>query len=123
MFFNRVASFFVFLRDNCTGGYTYFPLINVPAQVDLEALFEGRVERGDVGGEEGGVKVKPVRGNALFWVNLDEEGKGDGRVVHAGLPVDEGEKIGLNIWPRKYFGYVDGGEEQKRTGWSGKWKD
>jgi prolyl 4-hydroxylase len=42
--------------------------------------------------------------------------------------VNEGEKIGLNIWPRKYFGYVDGGDEDRegmatRDGWSGKWKD
>jgi prolyl 4-hydroxylase len=49
--------------------------------------------------------------------------------VHAGLPVGEGEKIGLNIWPRKYFGYVDDSDEDgeeavvARQGWSGKWKD
>lgn len=106
VYFNRVASFFVFLRDNCTEGYTYFPLVE-PGSVDLEALYGGKVERGEMDGETMGVRFKPIRGNALFWVNLDEDGKGDTRVVHAGLPVGEGEKIGLNIWPRKYFGVVE----------------
>jgi prolyl 4-hydroxylase len=57
-------------------------------------------------------------------VNLNEEGEGDGRVVHAGLPVEEGEKIGLNIWPRRFFGNENGDEEKKKGGsWSGKWKE
>ena len=28
---------------------------------------------------------------------------GDRRVVHAGLPVGEGDKIGMNLWPRKFY--------------------
>jgi prolyl 4-hydroxylase len=126
--FNRVASFFVFLRDNCTEGYTYFPLVE-PAQskvVEIEKVFDGKVARGSMEGVEQGVKFKPIRGNAIFWVNLDEHGRGDRRVVHAGLPVADGEKIGLNIWPRKFFGRLegdDGGSAGKRNkAWSGKWK-
>jgi prolyl 4-hydroxylase len=76
-------------------------------------------------GQAKGVKFKPIRGNAVFWVNLDKDGKGDRRTVHAGLPIGEGEKIGLNIWPRKYFGSVDDGEKVRKAqkAWDGKWKE
>ncbi|KAI4661544.1 uncharacterized protein J4E78_004333 [Alternaria triticimaculans] len=130
VYYNRVASFFVFLRDNCTDGYTAFPLVEPSSSTDLEGLYSGKVAHGEMDGEAKGIKFKPIQGNAVFWVNLDKHGKGDRRVVHAGLPVGEGEKIGLNIWPRKYFGYLDGdgGDEAEtaqaaRQGWSGKWKD
>lgn len=39
-----------------------------------------------------------LEGSALFWRNLDEEGKGREDVLHAGLPAVGGEKVGLNIW-------------------------
>ncbi|KAF1840398.1 uncharacterized protein K460DRAFT_389938 [Cucurbitaria berberidis CBS 394.84] len=130
--FNRVASFFVFLRDNCTEGYTYFPLVEPShsdphAARDLEKLYGGKVARGEMGGVEKGVKFKPIQGNAVFWVNLDEQGNGDRRLVHAGLPVGQGEKIGLNLWPRKFYG--TSGElkqerpKKERKAWSGKWKE
>jgi prolyl 4-hydroxylase len=131
VYFNRVASFFVFLRDNCTRGETFFPLVEPsPAAVsNLEELYKDKVARGEMDGKSRGVKFKPIRGNAVFWVNLDPNGKGDRRVVHAGLPVGEGEKIGLNIWPRKFFGFVDSGDavdgkkEKERKAWGGKWKE
>lgn len=130
--FNRVASFFVFLGDNCTGGETYFPLVQ-PAfdtakqPIDVDTLYGSKVIRGSMDGEEKGVKFKPLRGNALFWVNLNEKGEGDRRVVHAGLPVGEGEKIGMNLWPRKFFGRVDDlvdedDDDNEGSGWSGNWK-
>lgn len=142
--FNRVASFFVFLKANCTDGETYFPLVEPPASsVELEKWFGGKVSRGVVDGEEKGVVFRPITGNAVFWVNLGGDGVGDRRVVHAGLPVGEGEvsccigcfgswvlilfaqKIGLNIWPRKFYGREDAEEvvERTRKGWSGKWKE
>lgn len=122
--FNRVASFFVFLRDNCTEGETYFPLVDV---LDRDAANndgalgkawsqEGRITRGDMDDEKQGVKFRPITGNAIFWVNLDKKGRGDSRMVHAGLPVGEGEKIGLNIWPRKYYGWVDGARGKVKRG-------
>ncbi|RII07132.1 hypothetical protein CUC08_Gglean008100 [Alternaria sp. MG1] len=128
VYFNRIASFFVFLRDNCTEGYTYFPLVETSLPNILDGTYNDRIAQGEMNGEAKGIRFKPMRGNAVFWVNLDKDGKGDRRVVHAGLPVNEGEKIGLNIWPRKYFGYVDGGDEDRegmatRDGWSGRWKD
>lgn len=119
--FNRAASFFVFLRANCTGGETWFPRVNVTRLgAELGEWYGDKVSAGDEG--EGGVKFKPVTGNAVFWVNLDKDGVGDRRLIHAGLEVKGGEKIGMNIWPRRIFG----GEEEKkeeRRAWSGKWKE
>jgi prolyl 4-hydroxylase len=102
--FNRVASFFVFLEANCTEGETYFPYVDVLDKDaerggDLENNFGGKVRRHD----DGGVAFRPIAGNGIFWVNLDAEGRGDRRVMHAGLPVGEGVKVGLNIWPRKFY--------------------
>jgi prolyl 4-hydroxylase len=50
---------------------------------------------------EKGVTFRPVEGNAVFWVNLQEDGHGDERVLHAGLPVTSGKKLGMNIWTRE----------------------
>lgn len=86
--FNRVASFFVFLRANCTDGETYFPLVEPDGTIEQ---FGDKVAKGEMDGEEKGVKFKPMKGNALFWVNLDGDGEGDRRVVHAGLPIGTGE--------------------------------
>ncbi|KAF2013527.1 hypothetical protein BU24DRAFT_411258 [Aaosphaeria arxii CBS 175.79] len=121
--YNRPASFFVFLRaDALEGGETWFPdvrpLTNASA---LREVYGDTVVPGEDVGVEGGVAFKPVVGNAVFWVNVDGEGVGDERVRHAGLPVRRGEKIGLNIWPRRWFGWEDGedgeggrGKERKR---------
>lgn len=104
--FNRPASFFVFLRDNCTLGHTWFPSITI--EEGKEVAFGGRVARGkEDGGDGRGVRFKPVKGSAVFWVNIGEDGIGDRRMLHAGLPVREGEKIGLNIWPRKFYAAQD----------------
>lgn len=96
--FNRVASFFVILQDNCTGGETWFPFIeNVspqPKEKDEDRLWYEH--------EDGGLAFKPVAGNAIFWVNLFGNGTGDTRTVHAGVPVTGGLKTAMNIWPRQY---------------------
>ncbi|PSS03839.1 hypothetical protein BD289DRAFT_99060 [Coniella lustricola] len=43
---------------------------------------------------------KPLAGNAVYWENFRPDGTGRGwdEAWHAGLPVVEGTKIGLNIW-------------------------
>ncbi|KAI1123873.1 hypothetical protein F5Y10DRAFT_42424 [Nemania abortiva] len=96
--FNRVASFFVILQDNCTGGETWFPFIK-PVSPQLKGGEEGQLWREH---EDGGLAFKPVAGNGIFWVNLFPNGTGDTRTVHAGLPVTSGLKTAMNIWPRKY---------------------
>lgn len=98
--YNRVATFFVVLQANHTGGgETWFP--RVKAITSQERREEEGVWREH---EEGGVAFKAVEGNALFWVNLREDGSGDERTVHAGLPVEGGVKHAMNIWPRVFFG-------------------
>lgn len=113
---NRPISFFVFLKDNCTGGETYFPLVNAPASAAADPKWKGKMAVGPLvdDGEEieeeekgKGVRFAPITGNAVFWVNLDGEGGGDRRLVHAGLEVKSGEKVGMNIWARRFFGEVD----------------
>jgi prolyl 4-hydroxylase len=102
---NRVASFFAILEDDCTGGETYFPHVDAftphtPAAWDAERA-GGQIWRRH---EDGGLAFRPVRGNALFWINLHPNRTGDVRVEHAGLPVQEGLKTAMNIWPRVYIG-------------------
>ncbi|KAI2616393.1 hypothetical protein GGS26DRAFT_578444 [Hypomontagnella submonticulosa] len=96
---NRIASFFAILQDQCTGGETWFPLVNTtaPSKIDGEGRKFWRRP------EEGGLAFRPVAGNAVFWVNLFANGTGDQRTVHAGLPVEEGLKTAMNIWPRKFY--------------------
>ncbi|KAI1191844.1 hypothetical protein F5B17DRAFT_426187 [Nemania serpens] len=96
--FNRVASFFVILQDNCTGGETWFPFIK-PVAPQPSGQEERRLWREH---EDGGLAFKPVAGNGIFWVNLFPNGTGDTRTVHAGLPVTSGLKTAMNIWPRQY---------------------
>lgn len=98
--FNRVASFFAILQDNCTGGETHFPFIKAVTTQE-RADKEKAVWREH---EDGGLAFRPVAGNAIFWVNLFPNGMGDRRVKHSGLPVIDGLKTAMNIWPRQYYG-------------------
>ncbi|KAI1336945.1 hypothetical protein F5Y15DRAFT_418510 [Xylariaceae sp. FL0016] len=95
--FNRVASFFVILQDDCTEGETWFPFVK-PASAGAGSGSRDALWRE----HEGGLAFKPVAGNALFWINLFPNGTGDSRTVHAGLPVTGGLKTAMNIWPRQY---------------------
>lgn len=102
---NRQSSFFAYVKaDNVTGGGTNFPLLDAPGR-RAEDGGEGwwcRAGFLDCDAEyEDGVTFRPVEGNAVFWANLHEGGQGDGRTLHAGLPLVAGEKIGMNIWTRQ----------------------
>ncbi|KAI0015794.1 hypothetical protein F4780DRAFT_42747 [Xylariomycetidae sp. FL0641] len=94
---NRIASFFAVLEDQCAGGETWFPHVEASHSTKDKTDHLWRKH------PEGGLAFKPVAGNALFWVNLHANGTGDDRVVHAGLPVEEGLKTAMNIWPRKFY--------------------
>ncbi|TPX13361.1 uncharacterized protein E0L32_006334 [Thyridium curvatum] len=101
---NRISSFFAYItapgnntkdEDRITGGGTNFPLLRAPHDprwcqwIDCDEEWEE------------GVSFRPVEGNAVYWENLLENGMGDQRVLHAGLPVITGSKIGMNIWTRQ----------------------
>ncbi|KAK3897582.1 hypothetical protein C8A05DRAFT_19685 [Staphylotrichum tortipilum] len=121
---NRVASFFAILEDDCTEGETHFPFakpITAPSP-NGEGIWQGSkevvgMEDGEEAQEsegnkpfwreheEGGLAFRPVAGNAVFWVNLHANGTGDERTNHAGLPLGKGRKTAMNIWPRQYYPY------------------
>ena len=46
-------------------------------------------------------KVIGKVGRAIFWHNLDPYGNPDPDTLHAGTPVVQGTKVGLNIWTRE----------------------
>lgn len=111
---NRVASFFATLQDNCTGGETHFPFAKPIVPLDNKRGWMWRGGPQDPENtasykplwrehEDGGLAFRPVAGNAVFWVNLHPDGTGDPRTNHAGLPLGEGLKTAMNIWPRRYF--------------------
>ncbi len=64
---NRIASFFVILQDNCTGGETYFPKIDVitPPSPNGERIWDGRAAGGN-GAEEGEEGEEEPREQAIW---------------------------------------------------------
>lgn len=115
---NRVASFFAILQDNCTKGETYFPHTKpiISSSPWNEPMWRGGLEDQKLKNvtdlkplwrqhEDGGLAFRPVAGNAIFWVNLHANGTGDERTNHAGLPLGDGLKTAMNIWPRRYWPY------------------
>lgn len=106
---DRRTSFFATLAaDNCTGGSTYFPLVR-PAWGNARRFGRPWCSWIDCEYEGEGVAVKPIKGNALFWVNFKEDGTGVQETVHAGAPLMEGTKIGMNIWTWAKVGEENGG--------------
>lgn len=96
---NRVSSFFVYIHvaNDTTGGGTNFPRLEPPT--NTRWCEEGIVDCDEA--YEKGLTFLPVEGNAIYWENLDARGRGDERTLHAGLPVRQGGKIGMNIWTRE----------------------
>jgi prolyl 4-hydroxylase len=94
--YNRLASVFAYLDDNCTGGETFFPRVQgVSSKADGEKF--SRTDSGT------GLLVRPRRGNAVLWINLFQNGTGDPRVAHTGLPPLTGQKIGMNLFSYYYL--------------------
>ncbi|KAF2021466.1 hypothetical protein BU24DRAFT_21200 [Aaosphaeria arxii CBS 175.79] len=97
---NRATSFFVYVAtsEDIVGGGTQFPLLDAP---NNEKWCD--VVNCDAGWDEG-VTFRPIARNAVFWKNLKKGAKGmvgDRRTLHAGLPVQRGSKLGMNIWTRE----------------------
>ena len=96
--FNRLASFFIYLDANCTEGETWFPHIEpVVDRSNHSNIFYRSL------GDRTGIGFIPKAGSGIFWINLRPDNSGDERTEHAGLPVGDGSKVGMNIWVRKYF--------------------
>lgn len=91
-FYNRLASFFVYLQADCEAGATYFPYLPAPpAGIENSERYQ-TTQNGT------GLAVVPRLGSGVFWQNLHPNGTGDERTLHAGLPITTGTKIGMNIW-------------------------
>lgn len=103
----RISSFFVYIAcdagedasagdGECKGGATQFP--------DYEGKFPAKwckfIDCHDDSGV-GGVAFKPIPGNAIFWGNLYPNGTGHPGTWHAGMPVKQGRKVGMNILTRR----------------------
>lgn len=71
----RVFSFLFYLNDDFTGGETQFPKKDTI--------------------------VTPQTGRLLIWRNLNEDGTLDYDSLHAGLPVESGEKNIAIVWVRE----------------------
>eukprot|EP00816_Leptocylindrus_hargravesii_P008730 CAMPEP_0196822554 /NCGR_PEP_ID=MMETSP1362-20130617/83916_1 /TAXON_ID=163516 /ORGANISM="Leptocylindrus danicus, Strain CCMP1856" /LENGTH=328 /DNA_ID=CAMNT_0042202139 /DNA_START=70 /DNA_END=1056 /DNA_ORIENTATION=+ len=98
----RVCTIFVYLNDvpmEC-GGCTRFPLLFHDSNNSNGEEDEGKSK---------GLCVQPVRGRALLWCNVDEDGRPEVRTVHSGEAIvnhtsktkagDLGVvKYGINIW-------------------------
>ncbi|XP_075258138.1 prolyl 4-hydroxylase subunit alpha-1-like isoform X1 [Convolutriloba macropyga] len=69
---NRLVTFMVYLSDVAEGGYTAFPILNLA--------------------------VKPRKGTALVWHNLNSDGVQEPRTYHGGCPVLMGNKRIANKW-------------------------
>ena len=70
----RQYTIFVYLNDVEEGGETYFPKLDI--------------------------KIKPKKGNAVFWEDCENQNKCHNLSFHQGLPPKKGIKYGLNIWIR-----------------------
>lgn len=70
----RIATFLILLQSDFTGGETDFPTL--------------------------GIRLRPQKGGAVFFRNVDSEDRPDPRLLHAGLPVSAGRKWLASKWLR-----------------------
>ena len=104
----RVSSFIAWVDDGdgqLRGGGTEFPLLRFNEDPEwcayIDCATSSLTMQGEVESEKPKpVVFKPLPGNAVYWENFRSDGSGRGyrETWHAGLPVQSGLKIGLNIW-------------------------
>ncbi|KKA28270.1 hypothetical protein TD95_001836 [Thielaviopsis punctulata] len=100
----RVSSFMVWAAASAdlVGGGTEFPYLPRAEVRSGSAHWCRFVECAEThdGRAAEGVVFKAVPGNAVFWENFRADGSGKGyqETFHAGQMVEQGTKVGLNIW-------------------------
>lgn len=97
----RATTFFAFLKAECNECGTHFPHLQLDWSKSGPQAEEDRCRLVECTSLKNGTVFRALAGSAVFWRNLDDNGAGDERVLHAGLPPESGEKIGLNIWTRQ----------------------
>jgi len=70
----RTWTFMIYLNDTEEGGETIFHKL--------------------------GFKIKPRKGSAIAWYNLNEDGSGNDNTMHSGSPIIKGEKYVITQWFR-----------------------
>jgi len=81
------------------GGETYFPFA-APSDVEMKR----RAELSHLGVEmtsEGGLEVRPIRGQALLFWSVGREGREDPAAAHSAEPVVHGTKWIATRWYRE----------------------
>lgn len=104
----RRTSLFVVLQQCEAGGATAFKRllpsdVLTPASADWRKDDGGLVRHGRARASENGplapgAVVRAASGDALLWHNVDDRGRRDERLEHAGEPVRAGSKWGVNVW-------------------------
>lgn len=97
----RTTTFFGFLKAECNECGTHFPHLEFDRAAGGPDAEEDWCRLLECESSKNGTVFRALQGSAVFWRNLDDDGVGDGRTLHAGLPPESGEKIGLNIWTRQ----------------------
>ncbi|GMS84722.1 hypothetical protein PENTCL1PPCAC_6897, partial [Pristionchus entomophagus] len=72
---NRFLTFLFILQTAKMGGATVFPLLHST--------------------------IKPEKGDAIMWLNMDTNYSVEGRSLHAACPILEGTKIAATLWVRR----------------------
>ncbi|KAF2111302.1 hypothetical protein BDV96DRAFT_635016 [Lophiotrema nucula] len=89
----RESTIYGILKGDCEHCGTQFPEISVDWSGEDERWCDFvECEETEM------LTFKAVAGSAVFWKNLHDDEEGDRRTLHAGLPVRNGTKVGLNIW-------------------------
>ncbi|KAH8678554.1 hypothetical protein BX600DRAFT_546082 [Xylariales sp. PMI_506] len=97
---DRETTFFATLMGDCERCGTHFP------RIDIDWTGKDRDEwcrfiECEGNPVQNGTVFRAFEGGAVFWRNMDDDGVGDKRNLHGGMPLVSGEKIGLNIWTRQ----------------------
>lgn len=103
----RMVTLFCYLNKVPSGGATYFPALRGTNQRQrLNSCTFKPNDNGNVDSHEDntpphaeeGLRIEPMPGRAVLFANIVASGQPDPRTIHAGEPVLDGVKYGLNIW-------------------------
>ena len=89
---DREATLFAYINQSCTECGTAFP----SRTVDWSRKDDRWCQFFDCHNEK--LVAKALARSAIYWRHVDQDGNGLPESLHAGLPVEDGFKAGLNLW-------------------------